>query len=72
MNNRPRLDRAAPRVALVTCAQVPELDADSRRLLGPLAERGVAAAPVVWDDPTALCCIWSTGGMPKPRPAGIR
>jgi glutathione synthase/RimK-type ligase-like ATP-grasp enzyme len=52
MNEQPLLDRAAPRVALVTCAQVPELDADSRRLLGPLAARGVAAEPVVWDDPT--------------------
>jgi hypothetical protein len=52
MNQQARIDRAAPRVALVTCAQVPELDADSRRLLGPLAARGVASEPVVWDDPT--------------------
>lgn len=52
MNHQPRLDRAAPRVALVTCAQVPELDADSRGLLGPLEAAGVAAEPVVWDDPT--------------------
>jgi hypothetical protein len=52
MNHQPLLDRAAPRVALVTCAQVPELDADSRRLLGPLEAAGVAAEPAVWDDPT--------------------
>jgi glutathione synthase/RimK-type ligase-like ATP-grasp enzyme len=52
VNHQPRLDRAAPRIALVTCAQVPELDADSRRLLGPLEARGVAAEPKVWDDPT--------------------
>jgi hypothetical protein len=52
VNHQPRLDRAAPRVALVTCAQVPELDADSRGLLGPLEAAGVAAEPAVWDDPT--------------------
>ena len=52
MSEQPRPDRAAPRVALVTCAQVPELDADSRRLLGPLEAAGVAAEPAVWDDPT--------------------
>lgn len=49
--NKPVTERCA-RVALVTCAQVPELDADTRKLLAPLAARGVAAEPVVWDDPT--------------------
>ena len=38
-------------IALVTCAQVPGLDADTRRLLAPLAARGVRARPAVWDDP---------------------
>jgi len=38
-------------VALVTCAQVPELDADTRRLLAPLAALGVRARPAAWDDP---------------------
>ncbi len=52
MNDQPLADRAAPRIALVTCAQVPQLDADTRKLLAPLAARGVAAEPVVWDDPT--------------------
>jgi hypothetical protein len=52
MNDQPLADRVAPRIALVTCAQVPELDADTRGLLGPLAARGVAAEAVVWDDPT--------------------
>jgi hypothetical protein len=46
MNDRPLLDRVAPRIALVTCAQVPELDADTRGLLRPLAARGVAAEPI--------------------------
>ncbi len=40
MNDQPLLDRAAPRVALVTCAQVPDLDADTRKLLGPLEAAG--------------------------------
>jgi hypothetical protein len=38
-------------IALVTCAQVPELDTDTRRLLAPLTARGVRAWPAVWDDP---------------------
>ncbi len=54
MTKEPIADRAAPRVALVTCAEVPELDADTRTLLAPLAARGVAAEPVVWDDATAV------------------
>ncbi|HEX6870784.1 MAG TPA: hypothetical protein VF163_06780 [Micromonosporaceae bacterium] len=41
------------RVALVTCADLADLDPDDRLLLAPLAERGVAAQPVVWDDPDA-------------------
>lgn len=40
-------------VALVTCRQLPDLTPDDRRLLVPLQERGIAAAPVVWDDPDA-------------------
>lgn len=43
--------RASARVALVTCAELPELDADERLVLAPLAARGVLAEPVVWDAP---------------------
>jgi glutathione synthase/RimK-type ligase-like ATP-grasp enzyme len=39
------------RVALVTCREVPELDADTHHLLAPLAARSVQATAVVWDDP---------------------
>jgi len=39
-------------VALVTCAQLPDADADTQRLIGPLAALGVRAQAVVWDDPT--------------------
>ncbi len=39
------------RVALATCAALPELDADDRPLLAALTARGVEAAPAVWDDP---------------------
>jgi hypothetical protein len=38
-------------VALATCRELPQLDADTRRLMAPLAARGVVATPAVWDDP---------------------
>lgn len=40
-----------PRIALATCAQLPELDADDALLIAPLAARGIEAVPAVWDDP---------------------
>jgi len=40
-----------PRVALVTCAEVPELEEDDRLVFGPLAALGVRAEPVTWDAP---------------------
>jgi glutathione synthase/RimK-type ligase-like ATP-grasp enzyme len=40
-----------PRVALVTCAEVPGLDPDDRAVLEPLAARGLEAEAAVWDDP---------------------
>ncbi|MDI1465474.1 hypothetical protein QEZ54_31345 [Catellatospora sp. KI3] len=42
----------APRVAIATCAEIPLLEPDDQLLLAPLAARGIAAEPVVWDDPT--------------------
>jgi hypothetical protein len=42
----------APRVALVTCAELPDLDPDDRLALEPLSSLGVAAEAVVWDDPS--------------------
>ncbi|HEV7706932.1 MAG TPA: hypothetical protein VGP16_01930 [Asanoa sp.] len=44
--------RETSRVALVTCDQIPDLEDDDRLVLAPLAAHGVAAEPVVWDDPT--------------------
>jgi hypothetical protein len=43
--------RERSRVALVTCAELPELDPDDRRLLAPLRARGIEPVPAVWDDP---------------------
>ncbi|WP_163542916.1 ATP-grasp domain-containing protein [Occultella kanbiaonis] len=40
-----------PRLALVTCAELPDLDDEDAPLIPALAERGVAAESVVWDDP---------------------
>jgi glutathione synthase/RimK-type ligase-like ATP-grasp enzyme len=39
------------RVALATCAALPELDADDRPLVPALARRGIEAVPSVWDAP---------------------
>lgn len=41
----------ALRVALVTCAQFPDLDEDGPALLAALRGHAVAARPAVWDDP---------------------
>lgn len=40
-----------PRVALVTCAELPEGDPDDLLLVDPLAAHGIGAVPAVWDDP---------------------
>jgi glutathione synthase/RimK-type ligase-like ATP-grasp enzyme len=39
-----------PRIALVTCAELPGADDDTRELLAPLAALGVDPCPVVWSD----------------------
>ena len=43
---------SAARVALVTCAELPDLDRDDRRVLALLAAGGVRAEAAVWDDPS--------------------
>jgi glutathione synthase/RimK-type ligase-like ATP-grasp enzyme len=40
-----------PRVAFITCAELPELDPDDLLAVTALAERGISAVPAVWDDP---------------------
>lgn len=44
-----RATREGSRVALVTCAELADLDADDRLVISPLAARGVRAEPAVWD-----------------------
>nr|WP_297422093.1 hypothetical protein [uncultured Actinotalea sp.] len=39
------------RIGLVTCSRLPDLDPEDTPLLAALAERGVQADAVVWDDP---------------------
>ncbi|HLS15190.1 MAG TPA: hypothetical protein VK095_11830, partial [Beutenbergiaceae bacterium] len=39
------------RLALVTCAAIPDLHAEDAALIPALAERDVHAEPAVWDDP---------------------
>jgi hypothetical protein len=40
-----------PRVALATCEQFPELDAEDQLLIPALARLGIDAVPAVWTDP---------------------
>ncbi|MDO3704805.1 hypothetical protein Q3W71_24375 [Micromonospora sp. C28SCA-DRY-2] len=51
MTDHHQSTRGEPRVALVTCTELRDLDPDDRLVLAPLARHGVAAEPVVWDDP---------------------
>jgi hypothetical protein len=39
-------------VALVTCAELPELDPDDRAVVAPLAAAGVTVDATIWDDPS--------------------
>jgi hypothetical protein len=43
--------RGEPRVAIVTCADLPDLDPDNRLVLAPLAARGIDVTVAAWDDP---------------------
>lgn len=45
-------EQPAARLALATCAALPQLAPDDQALMAALAQRGVRAEPVVWDDPT--------------------
>lgn len=51
MSNHHQPTRGEPRVALVTCSALPDLDPDERLVLDPLAARGIAAEATRWDDP---------------------
>ncbi|MEV0810654.1 hypothetical protein [Micromonospora sp. NPDC050200] len=51
MTHHNQSTRGTPRVALVTCDQLTDLDPDDRLVLAPLAARGVTAEVAVWDDP---------------------
>ena len=42
---------ASPRVALATCAQLPDLDPDDQLLIPALAARGIEGVPTQWDEP---------------------
>jgi hypothetical protein len=65
--------RAGARVALVTCAELPELDADDQSLVPALAAAGITAVPAVWDDETVdwsafdLAVVRNTWDYPKRR-----
>jgi hypothetical protein len=62
-----------PTVALVTCADLPDLYPDDALVIGPLATLGITAEPAVWDDPTvdwsgyALVVLRSTWDYPTRR-----
>ncbi|CAM3257926.1 ATP-grasp domain-containing protein [Stackebrandtia soli] len=41
-----------PTVAIVTCAELPDLDPDEARIVAPLRDLGIAAVPAIWTDPS--------------------
>ncbi len=49
MTNQPT---GPARLALATCAELPDLDPDDQLLRDALVERGIAVDVAVWDDPT--------------------
>lgn len=59
VNNDPAT-RERSRVALVTCAELPDLDPDDRLLLAPLHALGVDVTPVAWD---AAGVDWASFGL---------
>jgi hypothetical protein len=62
-----------PKVALVTCRELPGLDPDERRVIPFLEARGVDATPAIWNDPDIdwsafdLAVIRSTWDYPGVR-----
>lgn len=66
------------KVALATCAEVPEGDDEAQPLTEALAARGVEAVPAVWDDPAQdwarydLVVIRSTWDYPDRRDEFLR
>lgn len=44
---------SAPRIAIATCAELPDLDPDDRLVAPALARLGIEGVPVAWDDPGA-------------------
>ncbi|MGN8245851.1 ATP-grasp domain-containing protein [Cellulomonas soli] len=53
------MTNSTARLALATCAALPELDPDDLPLREALWERGIEAEPVVWDDPTVDWAAYS-------------
>lgn len=49
-----------PRVSLVTCSDLPDLDDEDAPLIGALADRGIDARAVVWDD---AAVDWAEAGL---------
>ena len=66
MTNHHQSTRGRPRVAFVTCAELPDLDPDDRLALGPLAARGVTTEIAVWDDPAVDRSGYAQGVVPSP------
>ena len=42
---------SSPRIALATCSEFPQLDADDQLLIPALAAHGIEAVPQIWDEP---------------------
>ncbi|MFI7426979.1 RimK family alpha-L-glutamate ligase [Micromonospora sp. NPDC049836] len=72
MTDHHQSTRGKPRVALVTCTALPDLDPDDRLVLAPLAARGIAAEAVVWDDPAVTWTAYDLAVLRSPWDYALR
>ncbi|MEV4466712.1 hypothetical protein AB0J51_24185 [Micromonospora echinofusca] len=72
MTDHHQSTRGKPRVALVTCADLPDLDPDDRLLLDPLARRGVTADVLDWADPGAAWPAYDLAVLRSPWDYALR
>ncbi|KAB1161081.1 hypothetical protein F6X68_06315 [Micromonospora sp. AMSO12t] len=72
MTDQHQPTRGKPRVALVTCADLPDLDPDDRLLLDPLARRGVTAEAVDWAEPAADWTAYDLAVLRSPWDYALR
>ncbi|MBQ1073446.1 hypothetical protein KBX06_09750 [Micromonospora sp. C31] len=72
MTDHHQSTRGRPRVALVTCADLPDLGPDDRLLLDPLARRGVSVDVRDWADPSVEWAAYDLAVLRSPWDYALR